>query len=513
MKLPALLCSAVTCSATTFAADQPQWGEAWSRNMVSTERGLPDSFDPDAGRNLKWTSALGGETHSTPIVAGGRVFIGTNNDAPRDPRITGDRGILLCLDEQDGRLIWQLAAPKRTEDQYFDWPKAGISSTATVEGERVFVVGNRGDVLCLDVQGLANGNDGPFRDEAAYFTPHAAPPPAFTPVLASAGAIELGATDADIVWMLDLPSAAGVWPHDAAHSSILVHGDFLYLNSGTGVDNTHRVIRTPDAPSLIVIEKATGRLVARDDEKIAPRIFHSTWSSPSLMHLNDRAIIVFAAGDGIVRGFEPLTSSPPAGEVRMLKKVWSYDIDPGAPKEEVHRFTGNKQKGPSNIYGMPVVVSGRLYVAGGGDVFWGKNEAWLKSASIERSADAGAFVAREAWSYPLGKHVLSTPAVHDGLVFIADDARTVHCVDASTGVAQWAHQTKGDFWASPLVADGKVFIGTRKGDFWVFRATREKTVLSTLDLKSPISATATAANRVLYVATQSRLFAIALPTP
>ena len=78
------------------------------------------------------------------------------------------------------------------------------------------------------------------------------------------------------------PTGAGIWSHDAAHSSILIHGDYLYLNTGTGVDNTHRRIRTPDAPSLVVLDKRTGRLVARDDEHIAPNIFHSTWSSPSL---------------------------------------------------------------------------------------------------------------------------------------------------------------------------------------------------------------------------------------
>jgi len=491
---------------TAMAADQPQWGEAWSRNMVSSERGLPDSFDPDTGRNIKWSAPLGGETHSTPVVAGGRIFIGTNNDAPRDPKIPGDRGVLLCLDEKDGHLLWQLAAPKRTDDQYFDWPKAGISSVATVERDRVYVVGNRGDVLCLDVHGLANGNDGPFSEEAAYLTPHAAPPPGFLPVLASSGAVQPGVTDADIVWMFDLPSGAGIWPHDAAHSSILVHGDFLYLNSGTGVDNTHRVIRTPEAPSLVVLEKATGRLVARDDGKIAPRIFHSTWSSPSLMKVDGREMIVFAGGDGIVRGFEPLASSPAAGEVRTLRELWSYDPDPDAPKEDVHRFTTNKLQGPSNIYGMPVVIGSRVFVGVGGDVFWGKNVAWLKCAEIRGKGDA--LAATEAWSYALEKHVLSTPAVRDGLAFIADTGRKLHCVNAATGMPIWRHEAKGDFWASPLVADGKIFIGTRKGDFWVFAAARKAEVLSTIELKSPISATATAANGVLYVATQARLFAV-----
>src|SRR4051812_28483211 len=76
-----------------LAADQPQWGAAWSRNMVSEEKGLPSSFDPESGDNIKWVAPLGGQTHSTPVVAGGRVYIGTSNAAPRDPNRTGDRGI------------------------------------------------------------------------------------------------------------------------------------------------------------------------------------------------------------------------------------------------------------------------------------------------------------------------------------------------------------------------------------------------------------------------------------
>src|SRR5215207_5247594 len=195
------------------AADQPQWGEAWSRNMVSDEQGLPAEFDPASNRNIKWVAALGTETHSTPVIAGGRVYIGTNNEVPRDPKHSGDRGVLMCFDEKDGRLLWQLVAPKREEDPYFDWPKTGMSSPVTVEGDRVYVVNNRGEVLCLDAKGLANGNDGPFIDEGAAAVLPPAPP--VTP----------GPLDADILWKFDLTSGAGIWSHDGAHSSILVRGD------------------------------------------------------------------------------------------------------------------------------------------------------------------------------------------------------------------------------------------------------------------------------------------------
>src|ERR1035438_10659669 len=78
----------------THAADQPQWGQAWSRNMASDERGLPASFDPESGRNIKWSAELGTETHSSPVVAGGRVYIGTNNGHPRDPTQHGILGLV-----------------------------------------------------------------------------------------------------------------------------------------------------------------------------------------------------------------------------------------------------------------------------------------------------------------------------------------------------------------------------------------------------------------------------------
>jgi outer membrane protein assembly factor BamB len=476
------------------AGDQPQWGEAWSRNLVSAERGLPESFDPKSGRNMKWAARLGTEAHSTPVVAGGRVYIGTNNGEPRDPRQQGDRGVLMCFDEKDGRFLWQLVVPKRVEDPYYDWPNSGISSPATVEGDRVYVVSNRGEVMCLDAAGLANGNDGPYRDEGRHMTPADAPP------------LEPGPADADVLWVFDLTAGAGIWSHDAAHSSILIDGPFLYLNSGTGVDNTHRRIRTPDAPSLVVLEKATGRLVARDDEHIAPRIFHSTWASPSLGRIGGRRLIFFAGGDGVVYAFEPIGATPPAGEVLKLKKVWQFDIDPDAPKENVHKYNSNRGESPSNIYGMPVVVNDRVYVAGGGDVFWGKNQAWLKCVDATRTGDITR--AGEVWSYPLVRHTLSTAAVHDGLVFVSDCGRLVHCVDAASGKPYWTHELQGEMWASPMVADGKVFIGTRRGDFWIFAASKEKKVLGTVELVSPISATAVAANGVLYVTTMSHLYAV-----
>ena len=504
MRLPATGCilgwSAVL---VLSAADSPQFGQARTRNMVSAERGLPADFDPATGHNIKWRVELGGEGHATPVVAGGRVYIGTNNEKPRDPARVGDRGVLYCLEEATGHLLWQLAVPKQEEDIYMDWPKTGMSSPPTVEGERVYIMDNRGTLLCLDAQGLANGNDGPFRDEARYYAPRGTNAPAVPP--------PTSALDADILWKFDLKedSRVGIWPHDGAHTSPLIHGDHLYLNTGNGVDNTHKVIRRPNAPSLIVLHKQTGQLLALDGEGMGPATFHCTWSSPALGLVGGSETIVFAGGNGILYGFDPLAPGAVAAEgspVR-LKKRWQYTFDATAPTDDPHPYLNNRATGPANIYGMPVVLDGRIYVAGGGDWFWGKNAAWLKCLA---PAPTGSEGLTAVWSYELGRHTMATPAVavEEGLVFTTDSMRNLHCTDVKTGARVWTHELGGEIWASALVADGKVYIGTRRGDFWTLALSREKQVLNRVELGAPTSATAVAANGTLYVASGKALYAI-----
>lgn len=481
--------SILSASHTAPAADQPQWGDGLSRNMVSDETHLVNSVEVESGKGVKWRAPLGTQSYATPVVAGGHVYIGTNNDRPRDPAHRADSGVLLCLNETDGSLAWQLVCPKLEGDSYYDWPHTGWQSPPTVEGDKVYVVSNRGEVLCLDPNGMANGNQGPYTDEGKHMSP------------GGLGNEEVHKTDADILWTFDMVKGAGIWPHDAAHSSILIDGPYLYVNTGNGVDNTHKKIRKPDAPSLIVIEKETGRLVAADGEKIGDKIFHATWSSPSIAEVNGKRLVFFGGGDGVLYAFEALDHAPAGtGEIRTLKKVWSFDCDPTGPKGDIHPYSGNRKVSPSNILGMPVALEGRVYVAAGGDFWWGKRKSWLKCVD--------AATGKEIWSYEMPSHCMGTPAIKDGLVYIGDAARTLHCIDQQTGKAVWTHKLGGEMWASPMVADGKVYIGTRKGDFWILAAGREKKVLCETDLGAPISGTATCANGVVYVATMKEIWAL-----
>ena len=214
------------------------------------------------------------------------------------------------------------------------------------------------------------------------------------------------------------------------HTSILIDGDCLYLNAGNGVDNTHRKVGNPEAPSFIALHKQTGRLLATDAENFGLRTFHCSWSPPALGEIGDRRLLFFGGPDGICYAFSALSRPLPDKPV-SFERVWRFDCDPTAPKENIHEYSGNSKVSPSGIMGMPVLYKNRIYVVAGGDIWWGKRQSWLKCIDATLTGDITA--TGELWSYPIPRQSCATPAILNGLVFVTDDAGVVYCVDAETG--------------------------------------------------------------------------------
>ncbi|MBI3405925.1 MAG: PQQ-binding-like beta-propeller repeat protein, partial [Acidobacteria bacterium] len=84
------------------STDWPMWGGTPDRNMTSNMKGLPTSWDVKTKKNVKWITELGSQTYGNTVVADGKVFVGTNNEGLRDPKVTGDKGILMAFRESDG---------------------------------------------------------------------------------------------------------------------------------------------------------------------------------------------------------------------------------------------------------------------------------------------------------------------------------------------------------------------------------------------------------------------------
>ncbi len=509
-----LLCLRVSAC----AQDWPQWGGKPERNMYSPAAGLPHVFtigaaaevkiNPDTEvvdrsnlQNVKWVAKIGSQSYGNVTVAHGRVFIGTNNEPPRDPRHPGDRSILLCLDEQTGELLWQLVIPKLASGKVNDWESLGLLSSPTIEGDHVYIVSSRCELLCLDINGMANGNDGPFKDEAKYVvkdvildkgkpTERPAPP------------IEPGPKDADIIWRYDIMDELGVFPHNASDGAPLIVGNLIYINSANGQDWTHSNIPSPNAPSLIAVDKRTGQLAGEDDAKIGPHIFHGLWSSPSTGNVNGRQLIFYGGGDGICYAFDPRPVKE--DDVNYLKRVWWYDCNPPERK----KFKYPAAEGPSEINATPVFWKNRVYTAVGQDPEHGEGVGMLTCIDATRTGDITA--TGKVWSYDKIHRSLSTVSITpEGLLFIADFSGYLYCFDADKGTLYWTHDLKAHIWGSTLVADGKVYIGTEDGDLAVFAAAKEKKLLSTTNLGAPVYSTPVVANGVLYVASNTHLFALA----
>ncbi len=481
--------------------DWPMWGRDLTRNMVSKEKGLPDMFVPGqfvkgtekidlkTTKNIKWVAKLGSQSYGNPTVANGRVYIGTNNDTPRDPRFSGDRSCVYCLDEKNGELIWQLNIPKLGTGKVSDWEFLGICSSPCVEGNRVYLVTNRCEVMCLDVNGMANGNDGPFKDEGQYMAGPNKPK------------MEVKETDADIIWLTNMIDECGVFPHNITSSSVMVVGDRVWTATSNGVDYGHVETPAPNAPCLICVDKKTGKLLGEESSGLSQRIFHSNWVSPALLKTKDTELVIFGGPDGVVYAFDPKPVKD--DDFNVLKLAWKYDCNPPEyRKREGKLIKYATRKGPSEVLGTPIVYDGRVYALIGQDPEHGEGVGNL--CCIDSKG-------KKVWEYRDIKRSLSTMSIHNDLLFAADYSGFLRCIDAKTGKEYWVHDTSSHIWGSTLVADGKVYVGTEDGFLIALPANPEydKAKVQEIDFFTPIYSSPIVANGTLYMATHTHLFAIA----
>ena len=255
--------------------DWPMWGGTAQRNMTSAMKNLPEFWDVKSGKNIKWKVKIGSTSYGNPVVADGKIFLGTNNENPKNLEITGDKGVLMCFRESDGKFLWQAVTDKLDSGWENDWPEQGVCSSPAVEGKRLYYVSNRGELICLDTEGFMDGkNDGPFQDE-----------------------VHKGPSDADIIWKLDMMKGLGVFQHNMASSSPVIWEDLVFLGTSNGRDGEGDKLPAPKAPSFIAVNKDTGKVVWQDNSP-GDRILHGQWFSPALGQVDGIQQAFFPGGDG-----------------------------------------------------------------------------------------------------------------------------------------------------------------------------------------------------------------------
>jgi len=511
------LTASLNMAAPARGDDWPQWGGSPARNNTPDGKNIPAEWNVGrfehkterwlgtSAKNIFWVARLGSQSYGTPVISGGKVFCATNNGAGYLRRYPAkvDLGCLLCFRQGDGRFGWQLSREKLPVGRSVDWPQQGICAMPLVEGDRLWVVTNRGEVACLDTNGFYDGrNDG---------------------------------------WLFDMMRKLGVVQHNMASCSVTAAGDLLLVCTSNGVDDSHDNIPAPEAPSFIALQKHTGKLVWADNSP-GRNILHGQWASPAFAVLAGQPQAVFPGGDGWLYSF--LAAGTPGGKPKLL---WKFDCN---PKASLWKDGGQGDR--NSIIATPVVHGGLVYIATGQDPEHGEGPGHLWCIDPTRRGDVSSELVLDKKGKPVpprrthavdkaaGEVVRHNPnsaavwhytgqdanrdgkfdfeetmhralgmvAVKDNLLVIADLAGLVHCLDAKTGRVHWTYDMLAAVWGSPLLVDGKIYLGDEDGDVAVFALSPKLKLLAENNMESSVYSTPVVAHNILYIATRTHLVAV-----
>ena len=498
------------------AHDWSPWGRDDAHNAVSPEQNVTldfqfpmpheDGTTKQPARNIAWRASLGSRTVVPPVIADGLVWCCSNArqatlfGVPLPSRMW-DGGVLLCFRESDGALLWRHCSGRIRKGNWVeDFAQSSLGSVPYLDGDRLWYMNNRNEVVCFDISPLKAGTGEPRK-----------------------------------IGCLDTRKVLGVFAHKPLMSggmaaSIAGDADRLYIVTHNGVDEGHINVPSPKAPSLICLDKKSGRLLWSDNSP-GKDILHVQISSPLACEVGGRKQVVVAQGDGWLRSFEAETG----------KLLWKCDLN---PKESVYDLGGGSDR--NYVVATPTLYDNRIYVPTGRDVEHGAGPGGLycidptKDGDISRELQDGP---KKGKPNPNSAVVWYTPpdvpddaprimvgnkkprdllrsrdfyfcrsfagvTAHDGLVYAADIMGYVYCFDAKTGKLHWADDTKDSVSGQPLWVDGKLFVGTWGGDVFAYAHGKAMKRLAKLECDEQIRTGLVYANRTLFVTTDQRLIAV-----
>jgi len=332
--------------------------------------------------------------------------------------------------------------------------------------------------------------------------------------------------------------------HNMCSCSVTCLGDILFVNTSNGLDESHINLPRPNAPSFIALDKNTGK-IHWTDKSPGANILHGQWSSPAVgVNLGGVNQVIFTGGDGWVYSFK--ADSGKDGKPEFL---WKFDVNPKTSEWIVGgRGTRN------NIIATPVVYEGLVYVAVGQDPEHGEGEGHVWCIDPTKRGDVSPELAVHindrskpiphrrlqavdeaegeiavanpnsavVWHYSRfdqngdGEYDFEeemhrscgTVAIKDDLLYISDFSGLFHCLDAKTGTVHWTYDMFAQAWGSPLIVDGKVFIGDEDGEVCVFQLKQEAHEPIVVYMGNSVYSTPIVANGVLYICNKTHLFAI-----
>jgi len=413
------ICLGLSLSLVALGLRAENWPEfrGPDRQGHSAEKNLPQKWSQK--ENIRWKAAIPGDSWSTPIVWGDRVFLTTATDKGESCRI-------VSLDAGTGKVLWdkevfrQKPRKKETRNSY-------ATPSPVTDGERVYAVYSDGSFVAVNLDGSVawTNRDHPFYSQ-----------------------------------------------HGLGASPILT-GGLLIMTMDASSEGEDKLIgwqKPWDKSYVLALDAKTGKERWKTMRGVT-RISHGTptlWTGP-----DGRVQVVSEAGD-VVQGFDRDTG----------EKLWTSTVE-------------GEGKVPSTL-----VADGMVFTAGG---FRGRES--IKAFRLGEKGDL-----REknlVWEQKKGNPKVPSMVHVKPYLFTVNDTGFATCLKADTGEVVWNERVSGGFSASPVHADGKLYLLDNNGDTTVIEAGPQFKVLAKNPLSEPTQASMAVAGGRLFIRTEKHLYCVA----
>ena len=450
--------------------------EEWSQfrggngSGVSSSKNLPQDFS--AEQNIAWKAKIG-DGIGSPIVKNGRVFT---------TAMVGDQKLgVFSFDAASGKQLWRSDFDTGTLPRITP-PNSHASSTPATDGERVYV----------------------------YFS--------------TIGLLAFDFTTAKEVWRHTMTRPAYLMDWGAASSPIVHDGMVIFCQD----DDL--------APFVVAVDAKTGQ----EKWKTLRKEMLAGYSLPVMCEANGRTDLV-VAGSGKMKGYDPATgkelwtcntllrtimTSPVVHDGVIYIAVQSYGdatrtlkhallewLDTNqdkilsrdeTPKEFHERFDASDKNhdkfiGPEEI---DTAFQSPDNMAAGGNII----------QAIKGGGNGDVTKTHVLWNIdPKTPSNLSSPLFFNNRIYVVKSGGMSSCYDAKDGKTLWDRSRLGnfgDYFASPIAADGKVYIAAKNGFIVELEDGPQLKVLGKHDMGEEIIATPAIADGRLFVRTRESLLCV-----
>ena len=220
----------------------------------------------------------------------------------------------------------------------------------------------------------------------------------------------------------------------------------------------------------------------RDGKRVwyTPRGELPSWSTPAIYEGKTRTELISNAGR-YIRGYDPSTG----------KELWRFSDD------------NTEVKMPA-----PVVAHDLIYVTGGypaGRPVYTFRPGANGDISLKDGEESNQFI---AWRAARGSSYTGTPLVYGDYLYICADGGVLTAYHAKTGERLYQERIPSTFSASPVAADGKLYLASEDGDVYVVKAGPKYERLATNSMGEALMATPAISDGMIIIRSQNHVFGI-----